>query len=1029
MNSVLVLKHGEKPIFSYLGKRFIQNIFSNLLIGISHFLLCFNLYAQKESQAIYFEHLNVENGLWKDDEIMYLNKDSRGFVWIGSMNGVYRFDGFNNPRYYKLDQDTIVGNLVQSNFFEDKESNIWFSTWKGIYRYIRKSDTFESYLYLDSLNKPKTGYRLFHLQSSLNKAWAKVDNEIRIFDTNNPYKFKRLPFTTEGEFFSVDTTTEGQIKQIYAYRWIRNPGIEIFTNKDTFWEKDTFLSVESKSLKIPPPEVSQVLIKNDSLAWLISDQGLLLFNKCNPNSLEVYQTKPFKLMHGVILEAENILFSTYHHGLWAFDPVSGNFKKNSKKTNLQSNELTLIYLDPQGHLWVGNNRKGINYSLFPKQKFKNPLATLASPSPSAKFLLEDHQKRIWVGTANQGIYLFDQNGKKLEHFSYNSGHEYSLNLDVLQHLSKDHQGRIWCLSREALFVYEQRKWKKVMLPQLKETKLFWLTHTNANNSLLVTSKGIYNLTTRDGAFFFKKNTGFSFSQNLSFSQVFENPPNLFVPRSNDELWVYVDDLESKENIKNARGYYYRFSTSLSADTTWVGTSNGLILIDKDYEAEYIFQNDWELGTNSVYGVTVDDFGNWWIPNNQDLYVYYPNQKKLLQVRQEDELKSRTYSEFGALKASDGKLWFGHDEGLTVFHPDSISHYPYPPKVYIDALSVNNIPYKDSIIINELEQINLAHNQNTLSFDLIAVGNYLPKLSRLRYRLVNHSTQWEVISNGESAKFTKIPYGNYVLEIIAIGANGLESPIRSLEIVIRSPIYLRWGFISLLFFFVIGSTWFITVIYRKRKEKIQKLEDEKVLALEQERVRIAQDLHDDLGSGLSTLSLLTETLKQKINNYSHRKELENIVAFCRGLSSNFTETVWIIESRNDFLEKLITYLHKYTVELLPVAKIECEINIPSEIPNVKISGAYRRTVYFSFKEALNNIIKHAKAKKVEINFDIRDQQLFIEIKDDGHGFDPQLLHHSTGNGLLNMKRRMVKINGGHSIETSTAGTRVLFSLPI
>lgn len=214
--------------------------------------------------------------------------------------------------------------------------------------------------------------------------------------------------------------------------------------------------------------------------------------------------------------------------------------------------------------------------------------------------------------------------------------------------------------------------------------------------------------------------------------------------------------------------------------------------------------------------------------------------------------------------------------------------------------------------------------------------------------------------------------------------------------------------------------------------IDRLESErKVVALnahlegqQLERLRIAEDLHDDFGSGLSKISLLSEVAKKKTTP----TELDKIAATAKELLLKMGEVVWALNHHNDTLPSLAAYIRRYAVGFFEDSGVRCHFNIP-DLPDAPLSGETRRNIFLVVKESLHNILKHAGASKVDIDFSLKNNNLEVKIHDDGQGFDEAALA-KAGNGLRNMEKRMRNAGGSFEIESATGeGTTVRLGLPL
>jgi signal transduction histidine kinase len=186
------------------------------------------------------------------------------------------------------------------------------------------------------------------------------------------------------------------------------------------------------------------------------------------------------------------------------------------------------------------------------------------------------------------------------------------------------------------------------------------------------------------------------------------------------------------------------------------------------------------------------------------------------------------------------------------------------------------------------------------------------------------------------------------------------------------------------------------------------------------------MHDDLGSGLSTIRLLSEIAKRKLQDTSQTKELERISEAAGELVDKMSEIIWAMNSSNDSLENLIAYMRSFAADFLEHANIKHQFFIPENIPNIKLSGGTRRNIYLAVKESLHNVVKHSKATEVVIQIEMQENMTIL-LKDNGKGFDQEKVR-LFGNGLKNIQKRMESV-GGHAEITSHNGTIVLLDIPL
>jgi len=286
----------------------------------------------------------------------------------------------------------------------------------------------------------------------------------------------------------------------------------------------------------------------------------------------------------------------------------------------------------------------------------------------------------------------------------------------------------------------------------------------------------------------------------------------------------------------------------------------------------------------------------------------------------------------------------------------------------------------------------------------------------------------------------IVLGNISLCLLSIVSQVMIStnfkPVSGSSVLNLALFYYEVGITIELLFFLFALTYKNKreIILSTQKEEKAKLETERkemekqvaVLAAKQdERNRISVDMHDELGSGVTAIRLMSEIVKSKMKNTT-LPEIEKISNSANDLLTKMNTIIWTMTSSNDTIENLIAYIRSYAVEFFENTSIDCIFSMPASIPAREISGEKRRNLFLSVKEALNNVVKHSQSSVVRINVIVQDRMI-IEIQDDGVGIDLEKLR-KFGNGLNNMKKRMASINGEFQVE-NRQGTRTTFYLTL
>jgi signal transduction histidine kinase len=257
--------------------------------------------------------------------------------------------------------------------------------------------------------------------------------------------------------------------------------------------------------------------------------------------------------------------------------------------------------------------------------------------------------------------------------------------------------------------------------------------------------------------------------------------------------------------------------------------------------------------------------------------------------------------------------------------------------------------------------------------------------------------------------------------------GRVSPFtKTLEIEINKAFWQTTVFKGFVLAVLLFIGWLISKWYVSNKLRNQRLAFEKQQAIEKERTRIATDMHDDLGAGLSRIKFLSENMKLKRENgETIREDIEKISTYSDEMAEKMGEIVWALNEKNDTIGHLVAFTRSYVLEYLSGQNIQCSINTPLNLPSGFITGEMRQHIFLSVKECLHNIVKHAQASQVSFSVYLNGG-IEIIIHDNGKGINWDLIR-PFSNGLHNIKKRMSEINGDVQFKNEN-GTKVILSIP-
>jgi signal transduction histidine kinase/ligand-binding sensor domain-containing protein len=378
----------------------------------------------------------------------------------------------------------------------------------------------------------------------------------------------------------------------------------------------------------------------------------------------------------------------------------------------------------------------------------------------------------------------------------------------------------------------------------------------------------------------------------------------------------------------------------------------------------------------------------------------------------------------------GVHWALATRGIIKISPPAGRNEHYLPSVLFSRVLVGN-----EAVTDFRKGLTLPYDRNAISFYVGATTFIDETQTRYTYLLEgSQGAKWSTPSDQSAINLIDLPPGKYTLRVKALFLTGrYPEQSAAYSFVITPPWWQTWWFRAVVALALIGLSLLLIRRYIRRKLEKQRTLLEKKQAVEKERTRIATDMHDDLGAGLSRIKFLSETIGiKKQQQLPIEEEISGIRQYSHDMIDKMGEIVWALNERNDSLSDLLSYTRSYAVEYLMQAGIVCEVEgPPADLPTRFVGGEFRRNVYLTIKEALHNIVKHSQAGKVFISMEVnrtsgttgktgKGENLIIVIRDNGIGFDKNHIR-PFSNGLNNMEKRITGLGGnlviGHGPITS------------
>jgi signal transduction histidine kinase len=451
--------------------------------------------------------------------------------------------------------------------------------------------------------------------------------------------------------------------------------------------------------------------------------------------------------------------------------------------------------------------------------------------------------------------------------------------------------------------------------------------------------------------------------------------------------------------------------------------------------------------NSIDYMIEDDDGFLWIGSNaglmrarkSDLNDFAAGVINFISCRAYDKRDGLPATEctFGAQPAacrtSGGELWFPTIAGVVSVNPKDIPFNTNPPPVVIESALVEGQQNTNGPHAAPPRSVVIPAGREHLEIQYTSLNLGAADRARFRYRLQGHETKWNEAGNRRFARYPVLAPGPYVFQVRACNEDGVWNEAgASLALTVLPLFWQTAWFRAAVAAFLLGLL--TAAVYYISTQKLQRqlagLRQQQ--ALENERARIARDIHDQLGASLTQLALLGEMAEaDKDSPEEAAARARQISQTSRDTSRALDEIVWTVNPSNDTLDGLVNYICKQAQEYLAVAGLRFRLDVPAQLPPAPISPETRHNIFLAAREAVNNVVKHSRASEACLRLRLAPDSFCLEIEDNGRG--PAGLKDKAAesrNGLRNMRKRMEDIGGGFSIAPGTrGGTLVRLMVPL
>jgi len=1009
-----------------------------------------------------------DNGL-PDSSVTAIAQTPDGYLWIGTYNGLARFDGvqfvdfdpFNTPE---------LKNARVDGLFVDAQGTLWINTHDG------------------SMTSWRHGVFTHEWQGGQVSAVFSAKNQIffvllrgqlfcRTENSGDRAEWQSIPLATPtaGNLFRQDgdgviwyATRDGTLERIVgtnsepvsSTNYLNGERVNCLTSDGAgrIWvgTEKRLLLWRGDHFEDETPTNGEAVVNTAFIActasngcWVLADGKA---RKCVGRQwVAEADWEDLGQVNRAFLGAYEdrdggVWFRDYGRGLFHAKP-DGTTQRISAADGLPDDRVGCWFQDHEGNLWVGVDRGGL-VRLRQKQ-FQVIGAAEGLSIPAVSTVCEDSNFNIWIGTFGGGLYRWYRGS--LMRFDLSEG-TYKGNFFSAY---PGPQGRLWLSAgREDLFVFENEKFSQpVRTSFVHGTKVILVDHEGRawigrQNGLVCVSNDV--IVANFGA---RNEFGLQDIRALAEDRAGE----VWVGTGDGVLYKFAGGKITPCPMSDSLTNQSIWSLLPETDgTLWVGTFRGGLLRFKDGKFTRYTTED-GLPSDIICQILDDGSGNLWIGSHQGIFRVPKSSFKDFDAGTIESLPCVAYGLYDGLPTlecsddyqpscwhgRDGTLWFATVKGLVSVRPDEVAFNHLPPPVAIEGVFVDGKPFETgtpaadrnqnpSVKLSSAALLRIPPGKHQLDFHYTALSFIAPDKVRFRYRLEGLDESWVEADNKRSAHYGPLRPGEYRFQVIACNNDGVWNDTGSaISLKVLPHFWETWWFdvttILLLAGAVISGVRF--AMTRNLRRKLELLKQQQTI--ERERERIARDIHDDLGAGLTQI-MLQSALARRESQEQTQAHLAQISGTALELVSAMDEIVWAINPENDTLDGLVTYVGKYVEEYVAKAGMRCRLDLPAQVPAIFLSAEVRHNLFLAIKEALNNAVKHAQAAEISFLLRMRSCSFSFVIQDDGRGLVQDVTgtppadggRVSSGHGLRNLAQRLEKIGGSCTIKSEPGkGTEV------
>ena len=1023
-------------IFSKAMKRIIGLLFFSLL----HFYSGY-------SQQYNFTNYSINDGL-SQSVVNCMFQDSKGYIWIGTQNGLNRFNGesFDVYSYNPADSFSISNNWIYA-IAEDSGGNLWVGTKGGLNKYLKNENRFRRIAYQAGYTYDVTQYTYDILCLKNGNVAINTPPVVSVYDqASESFSHFQSKLEYDGAVKDVKIPI---LEDVDGKIWIGSTrGLAAFSLQTKVFSYFTF---RNKSGQLVAEEnVTAICQDKKGKLWVGTTSGLFNFNRATNQfeeaRFELSGDEKFSFENNCIRtimedKSGNLIVGTEGSGLYVLsqNPVTVQ-NYTSENSEIGHNIVQSLIIDQSENLWIGT-LQGISKTDLKKKKFNlyrrsnspNSLNLLGNVIAS---LYKDDDGSLWVGNWGQGLNRVNRKTGQVEHFSTQQTGNHKLSNDFVHVIFKDSDNQLWLGTRDGISIYDKQgnqfvPWndyfKNPVLPTLDDVRIYMIIQDRASNYWIGTQNGLYKVNLENSTVeVFQKELDDQhlLSANLVYC-ILEDSEGLIWIATLSGLDVYNPVTKSIRHFrKGEKGLSDDFIITLCEDRKgqiWIGTSTYLNVYNKKDSAFSYYSQEQGLPNNRIFEIVKDKNNELWITTGKGLCKFNEKLNSFQTFSIEDGLQGLEFNLRAACSCADGEILVGGMNGFNSFYPDSISKNPYIPNMVFTTFHATKRNSREYINVEDNHEMEIDHRVNSFTIEFAALEYTNPQRNKYTYQMEGISDEWVDIGNRKFVPFPALRAGEYTFRVKGSNNDGVWNDKEiSLHIVVLPP---WWKSIFAYFIYMALIMLSIVVFIKMRERKLRhdkKILEQKIL----ERTLRIEEQNQLISSKNEELKDLNRTKDKLFSIIGHDlgNQFNIIVGFSEYLISAFkkldpekieyhlTNIHHSSRHANELLDNLLTWSKMQTNSILFNPKV---FNVNDQIhesidllegaltrKNIKIKVAANKEYMvcadlnmFStvFRNLMVNAIKFTH-EKGNISIHLAESNGFCEItvKDNGIGISPENL---------------------------------------